>query len=175
MRIPEKIKEMFKGRKALTLTTALGIAGMLLIMVSSLIPEKNQTAEKTVSPAASSADAAAYCAETEKRLEDFLSDIEGAGEVRVYLTVGSSETTVYATEEKRSRSDNKTEEEEKYVMIGSGSDKGALIETVQAPSIEGAVIACSGCDRPEVQERIYKAVSAALGIPTAKIYVTKLR
>ena len=49
------------------------------------------------------------------------------------------------------------------------------IETVETPAITGAVIACSGFDSPAVQEQIYRAVSAALGIPTGKIYVTKLK
>ena len=60
------------------------------------------------------------------------------------------------------------------MMIGGGNGKSALIETVEVPEITGAVVACTGCDSPIVAERIYKAVSAALGIPSGKIFVTKL-
>ena len=60
------------------------------------------------------------------------------------------------------------------MIIGGGNEKNALIETIETPEITGAVIACTGCDSPTVRERIYKAVAAALGIPTGKIYVTKL-
>ncbi|MBP3309739.1 MAG: hypothetical protein J6L05_02875 [Ruminococcus sp.] len=175
MKIPEKFMKMKKDKKMLTAVTALGISGLLLIMISSLIPEKKQPDESAEINQMVMTDAESYCSETEKRLEEFLKNIEGAGDVRVYLKVGSNEKYVYATEGKRSRSENKTEEEEKYVIIGGGSEKSALIETIEAPAIEGAVIACSGCDSPIVQEQIYRAVSAALGIPTGKIYVTKLK
>ena len=79
------------------------------------------------------------------------------------------------TKKKESKNDNKTEEEEKYVIIGSGSEKKALIESVEVPKITGAVILCSGGESAYVREQLYKAVSAALDLPTARIYVTKLR
>ena len=60
-------------------------------------------------------------------------------------------------------------------MTGGGGQREPLIETVQAPAITGAVVACTGCGDPAVEERIYRAVSAALGIPTSRIYVTKMK
>ncbi len=173
MEIIEKIKNMQKEKRLLTAVTVLGMAGLLLIMISSLIPEGREEPEAAGTKALASY-SESYCRETEMRLEEFLRSVEGAGEVKVYLTVGSDERYVYATEGKNSKSDNKTEVEEKYVIIGSGSDRSALVETVEAPEIEGAVIACTGSGSPVVEERIYKAVSAALGLPTSKIYVTKL-
>ncbi|MDE7105413.1 MAG: hypothetical protein K2O36_05985, partial [Ruminococcus sp.] len=116
-----------------------------------------------------------YCRETEQKLEEFLKKIDGAGDVEVYLTIKSSERYVYAAEEKKVKSENKTEEEEKYVIIGGGSEREPLIETVEAPEVTGAVIVCTGGDSPVVEERIYKAVSSALGISTSKIYVTKMK
>lgn len=177
MKIAEKIGSMKKEKKTVTAVMILGIGGLLLIMLSSVLPEKGR--DKNSEPAAvlhqnSETDSDAYCRETEERLEKFLSSVEGAGDVKVYLTIGTDERYVYAKEGKQSRSENKIEEEEKYVIIGGGSEKNALIETIETPEITGAVIACTGCDSPTVRERIYKAVAAALGIPTGKIYVTKL-
>lgn len=174
MEVTERIRELLKNRKWAVFMTVCGVTGLLLIMISSLLPDKK------ASPAVkaehkSVCDSTAYCKDTESRLEAFLSEIEGAGEVRVYLTVGSEQRYVYATEGRHSRSDNKTEEEEKYVIVGGGSEKNALIETVQAPEITGAVIVCGGGGDAAVREQIYKAASAALGIPTARIYVAKIR
>ena len=176
MEIPEKLKNMKKDKKRLTVITALGICGMLLIMLSSVLPSgKGGGIEKAETPAAPLSDEAdIYCRRTEEKLADFLSSIDGVGEVRVYLTVGSGERYVYAEEGRSSKSGDKAEEESKYVMIGGGDGRSALVETVRCPEITGAVVACSGCDSPVVCEKIYKAVSAALGIPTGKIYVTKL-
>lgn len=175
MEITEKFRNMSKDKRLMTAVTILGIAGLVLIMISSLVPDKKKTDELESKAVEEILCAEDYRSETEKRLENFLGSIDGAGDVKVYLTVGSDERYVYATEGRRSKSENKTEEERKYVMIGGGSDKSALIETVETPAITGAVIACSGFDSPAVQEQIYRAVSAALGIPTGKIYVTKLK
>ena len=174
MEVAEHIKELIKNRKWAVFMTVCGITGLLLIMISSLLPDK-KAAPAVKAERQSVYDSSAYCKDTEKRLEAFLSEIDGAGEVRVYLTVGSEQRYVYATEGRHSRSDNKTEVEEKYVIVGGGSEKNALIETVEAPEIMGAVIVCGGGGDAAVREQIYKAASAALGIPTARIYVAKIR
>jgi stage III sporulation protein AG len=49
------------------------------------------------------------------------------------------------------------------------------VETVKAPEITGAVVICSGCGSPVVEERIYKATAAALDISTSDIYVTIMK
>lgn len=172
MEVIEKVKKMPKDKKMLIAVTVLGMSGLILIMLSSVTPDKAKTKTANVKVAADiSAD---FCNETEKRLENFLRSVEGAGDVRVYLTVGSSERYIYATEGRKSKSDERTEVDEQYVIVGNASDKTALIETVETPEIVGAVIACTGCGNPVVEERMYKAASAALGIPTGKIYVTRL-
>ena len=159
MEMFEKLKGMQKDKKMLAAVTVLGMAGLLLIMISSFLPDKKEERLSEI-PQVSSETYDSYCSDTEKRLENFLRSVE---------------RYIYATEGKNSRSDDKTEVEEKYVIVGSGSDKSALIETVETPEIRGAVIACTGCGDPSVEERIYKAAAAALGLPTSKIYVTKLK
>lgn len=175
MEVVEKAKELLKERKWAVFMTICGSAGLLLIMMSSLLPDKKAAPEPIKEQRQSVCKSLDFCRDTENRLADFLMNIDGAGEVRVYLTVGSEARYVYATEGRYSRSENKTEEEEKYVIVGGGSDKNALVETIEAPEITGAVIACSGGGDAAVREQIYKAASAALGIPTAKIYVAKIR
>ncbi len=172
MKTDNILKELLSEKKRMFLVVLLGAAGLLLILISSLLPGQEKKSINCSNR--EEIDVSAFCRDTEERLEGFLSSIEGAGRVSVYLTVGSEEQYIYAKEAKRSRSDNRYDEEEKYVMVGGGSDKNALVETVRTPEITGAVIACSGCDSPAVRERIYKAVSAALGINAGKIYVTKL-
>ena len=175
MEVVKEIRELLKNRKWAVFMTVCGAAGLLLIMISSLLPDNKASPNQNNDQYESVYDSIVYCRDTEKRLASFLSEVDGAGEVKVYLTVGCDQRYVYATEGRHSRTDNKTEEEEKYVIIGGGSEKNALIETVEAPEITGAVIICSGGGNAAVREQIYKAASAALGIPTAKIYVAKIR
>ncbi len=166
MPLIDKLKE-----NKTVLAAAAGAVGLLLIMISTVLPDKEQSAPSA--EISETADNESYRIETESRLKEFLEKIDGAGDVEVYLTVGSSEKYVYASEEKKVKTDNKTEEENKYVIFGS--EKEPLVETVETPEITGAVIACTGGGSSVVEERIYKAVSSALDIPTSKIYVTKMK
>ncbi len=163
--------EKFKEKKTAVITV-LGVVGLFLIMISTVLPDKKQPAP-TAEISDNIQDNESYRIETENRLEEFLEKVDGAGDVEVYLTVGSSERYIYVSEGKKVKSDNKTEEENKYVIFGS--EKEPLVETVETPEITGAVIACTGGGSPVVEERIYKAASAALGISTSKIYVTKMK
>lgn len=175
MAITELLRQLKSDKKRFAAIIILGAAGLLLIMLSSFFPDEEKSEDSKAEKNMSAVSSEDYCHETEQKLTEFLENIEGVGKAEVYLTVKGEETYVYATEGKTSVSENKREEEHKYVMIGSSSDKTALVETVCPPQISGAVIACTGCDNPAVQEKVYKAVSAALGIPTAWIYVTKLK
>ena len=173
MGLGEKIGRLTGGKRSAAAVTVLGAAGLLLIMISSFLPDKKENTQLAKEPQTDIA--GSYCRETEERLEECLKKIEGAGEVEVYLTVGTGERYVYASEEKRSVSENKTEEEEKYVIVGGSSSREPLIEKVEVPEITGAVIVSTGCESPVVEERMYKAAAAALGIPTSKIYVTIMK
>ena len=173
MEVVKELRELLKNRKWAVFMTVCGVIGMLLVMISSFIPNKDTIKESKAAESRQKAED--FCLTLEKRLTDFLGKIDGAGEVRVFISAGSSERYVYATEGRQSISDNKTDEEEKYVIIGSGSERNALMETVESPKITGAVVLCSGGDNFVVCERIYSAVSAALDLPVGRIYVSKLK
>ncbi|MDE6035958.1 MAG: hypothetical protein K2G36_08630 [Ruminococcus sp.] len=176
MEVAEKFRNLPKEKKLLAVVMMLGVAGLIFIMLSAVVPDSKKDTESAGYSLEDGADSTEkYRIDTEKRLEEFLSNIDGAGDVKVCITVATDQRYVYATEGKRNQSGNTTEEEKKYVIIGNGSEKTALVETVQPPAITGAVVACSGYDSPAVQEQIYKATSAVLGISTGKIYVTKLK
>ncbi|MCM1314109.1 MAG: hypothetical protein NC205_03095 [Prevotella sp.] len=175
MEVAEKFRDLPKDKKLLAVVMFLGIAGLIFIMLSAIIPDGKDTEMTEYSSENSTYSAESFRIDTEKRLEEFLSSIEGAGDVKVCITVATDQRYIYATEGRRNQSGNTTEEEKKYVIIGNGSEKTALVETVQPPAITGAVVACSGYESPAVQEQIYKATSAALGISTGQIYVTKLK
>ena len=142
MKLNELINKLVSGKKSAAIIVAAGTLGLCLIMISSLLPKENKKIpEKSQAEAENVTD---YCIETEKKLTDFLSRIDGVGKVNVLVTLNNREEYVYAKEGRKVISDNKTEEEEEYVMIGGSGEKSALIETVKTPEISGVVIACSG-------------------------------
>ena len=172
MKLNELINKLVSGKKSAAIIVAAGTLGLCLIMISSLLPKENKKIpEKSQAEAENVTD---YCIETEKKLTDFLSRIDGVGKVNVLVTLNNREEYVYAKEGRKVISDNKTEEEEEYVMIGGSGEKSALIETVKTPEISGVVIACSGSGSAVVRESIYNSVSVDFNIPTSRIYVTQL-
>ncbi|MBR2283638.1 MAG: hypothetical protein IJ874_04360 [Ruminococcus sp.] len=175
MKLTERLRELLSGKRGTAAAVILGCAGLLLILISSLIPDKEPEPAAVQETAAGLEAAADYRADTERRLAGFLSRIEGAGEVEVYLTIGSSERSVYASEGKRTQTAEKSEVEEKYVIVGGSGGKEALLEMTAVPEVTGAVIICTGGGSPAVQERIYRAASAALGLSAADIYVTQMK
>ena len=173
MEIAEKIRSIISQKGKAAIVTMLGCSGLLLIMLSSLITEDKPV--KEIPSVIETADAENYRISAEKRLESFLRGVEGAGQVRVCLTVSSGERTVYASEDRSIHSQDRTEEESNYVIIGGNSERSALVEKIELPEIAGAAVLCTGGGSPVVQERIYKAVSAILGLPPGRIYVTELK
>lgn len=152
----------------------LGIAGMLLILLSGLLPDKKPPPQ-TVSTAEGTpaAEQEAYRAALESRLTALLSQMDGAGAVTVMVTLSGSAEQVYAEEVKVSRSENSAQTESAPVLSRVSGDESALISETKSPPVQGAVILCTGGDHAAVRERITNAVSALLGIPAAQIYVGK--
>jgi stage III sporulation protein AG len=173
MGIAEKLKEIAGNKRSAAGIVLLGAVGVFLLVLSELSDGKERVEITEVQPYNDVAQS--FCRESEERLEAFLENIEGAGEVEVYLTVASGERYIYASEKKLTESENKRDSEEKYVLVGGSSSREPLVETVRTPEITGAVIICRGCGSPVVEERMYKAASAALGLPTADIYVTTMK
>ena len=77
MEMFEKLKGMQKDKKMLAAVTVLGMAGLLLIMISSFLPDKKEEKLSEI-PQASSETYDSYCSDTEKRLENFLRSVLAA-------------------------------------------------------------------------------------------------
>lgn len=171
MKVADYIKILADNKKMSKIIVTVGIAGMIFIMISSFLPDKDEK-ENNGKNLKTETSVNAYINETERRLEDFLESTEGVGDVKVMITLDSTELYIYATEEKTSISEDKRQEEESYVM--SGREKNPVLETVENPRIKGAVVACEGASSPSVRETVYNTVERVLGIPSGNIYVTKL-
>ena len=111
-----------------------------------------------------------------QQLELFLQQIEGAGKVKVLLTISKGEETVYQNDIKTSDSDNSFTSDIKTVILTDGNkNEYGLITNIIGPVYQGAVIACQGADRPEVRLAITEAVSKLTGLRSDHIYVMKLK
>ena len=162
--IKNRLPIILKSRYSAAAAAALGLVGMLLIPFSggqSDEPVQETTQENPWSD---------YKCALESQPEDILSAIDGVGEVRVMITLDSSEEYVYA----RSSSKNNDKEDEEYVIVKNGSQEEALVESIKTPSVTGVVVVCEGGGSSKVCEKVYMAVRAALNISAGSIYVTEM-
>ena len=166
-----KIKELAKKPFFLKAAVAAGLLMIILILVSDFNKEEEKERSDADVNVLSFTSAELYADETEKRLCETLTEIEGVGKAKVMLTITSTEEYVYAESVKSGTSQT----ENSYVIIDKGSQKEALVKKINNPAISGVLIVCEGGDDPKVCERIYNAVSTALNIPTNKIYVAEMK
>ena len=92
--ISEKTK---LDKKAVAIVLA-GIVGVVMLVISELIPEK-EPAQADTQPQAQ-AGYETYAEDTEKRLEEMISSIQGAGKTKVMITLECLDECGYAVEEK---------------------------------------------------------------------------
>ena len=81
-------------------------------------------------------------------LEEILSQIQGAGRVRVLLTQREGERTVYQTDEDSTSSGIRSDT---VLLNGSDRSQTGLVQQVNPPTYLGAVIVCQGADSASVE------------------------
>ena len=112
--------------------------------------------------------------ELEDRLEQALSQISGAGEVEVVLTLKSGPQQVLAQDVDTTVDDRGTQSVLSSVVVshGGGEEEAVVIQQL-SPQYQGALVVCSGGDDPQVRLRLVEAVSALTGLGADQISVCK--
>ncbi len=105
----------------------------------------------------------------EKKLAGTLSQIEGAGETRVVLTLDGGSRQVLARNQER-EGDGGTSNTVVTVGRGSGQQDVVPLQTV-APQFRGALVVCPGGGSAQVRLKIIEAVSALTGLGSDRISV----
>ncbi len=101
----------------------------------------------------------------EGRVKTLCESVGGVGDVTVIVTLAGGFESVYATE--------LTEAGEEYVIVGSGSSAQALFLSREAPSIVGVGVVCRGGASVSAKQELISLISASLGVPTNRIYITE--
>ena len=173
-----RLKRLMKGSDGRTrLIFLLGAAGVLLILLSELIPDKKQTAlEAQTQPAAfSETETEQYRKQLEDDLCEILSQLEGVSNVRVMVSVSGSGEYIYAEQndiEQRTDSLSESLKRQGEIIIADRSgEKQPVLKKIKSPEIGGAAIVCTGASDPRVKERVVNTASAALGLSTGRISV----
>ncbi len=142
-----------------TVLAILGLAvGVVLMLFGSFGgPGGQEQAEREGGQSAES-----YRESVEQRLKVLCSSVRGAGEVRVYVSLGGGYETVYSLNERG-----------ECVTVGSGSGERAVVEQIRQPEIVGVGIVCPGAGDLSVRNTLCELVASALGIGINRIVIAE--
>lgn len=124
-----------------------------------------------------------YIEQTEKRLEDIISEIKGTGNVRVMLSFDSVGEKVLAKDSKSELSEDvegeknksSSQNEEKIFLFGSGTEEKPFVVKECLPVPAGVLVVASGAENESVRLEVYEAVKALFGISGHRVKVTTLK
>lgn len=106
----------------------------------------------------------------EKKLEQVLGQVQGAGEVTVMLTLRESARQVLA------RDTEVSEEEQRSTAVivskGSGVQQTVPLQSIY-PQYQGALVVCTGGGDARVKLELMEAVRALTGLSAEKISICK--
>lgn len=135
----KRFAEFLGDKRVLRIAVWIGVGAILLICLSSFVDlSHDDTAALTE----------AYAEKTEQRLLDIVSEIDGVGQAKIFLTMANGGESVYLK-----NSDTKTLSKE--------------------PEVRGVVVVCDGGDDPLTVAHVLEAVTKALDISSNKVCVTK--
>ena len=163
----EKLTERLKKDKKLLFIVLLGFSGMLLLLFSG-----DSTKESL--PENSSYDISTVEKSIEEKLLSLIKTVDGAGRVKVAVTVDSLEEKTVAVNSEGRSGENESEYKNEYVTVESSGDAQGLLLKITAPVIRGVGITCEGAGTLAVKQEIIRLVSASLGVPVNRIWVTKM-
>lgn len=144
---------MIKKHKNKLIIISLAFIGVVLIVFGSFNFNKNKSENEF--------SATTYTKDLEKKIEGFLKNVDGIRNVRVILTLDTSNEHIYA----------KNDSSYDYFV----SSNGTLVEiTERFPVVRGVAIACTNGDDDTVKMKVTELVSSYLGISSNRIKIVEI-
>ena len=147
----------------LLLGSVLGIGLLFFGNANTDTPQSNDTSNYD----AASDELLSYQTYVEERIQTLCESVSGVSNVKVVVTLSGSFESVYATEWLGN--------DEKYVILGSGSSASALYLTRSAPQIAGIGIVCTGGSNDVVRHELISLLCSTFSVSSHRIYVTEGR
>lgn len=177
-----KLADAMKKNKKLELAVYAALLGLAAILYISTLGGGKETPAPAAAPAGTDAVAAGEM-QVEKRLEEILSCIRGAGAVRVMVIYDTTVEIVPAMSVDTQTSTSETindaggtvsQNESESKTPVSGQD-GALVLTEKQPVIRGVIVVAEGAADIAVRINLQSAVQTVLGIDLKNISVYEMK
>lgn len=159
--LKEKGMSFWQKYKFAVLILAVGIALMLIPGGGEKDLSKQDITQEKQSPS------------MEQRLEEILSEIQGAGKVAVMLSLSSGEEILYQKDE-----DVNSDGSFKYetvIITDSDRNQQAVVQQVIPERYQGVIVVCQGAEKASVRLSIIEAVAKVTGLGTDHISVLKMK
>lgn len=182
----QKIKEKKLKRSDWLILVLAGIL-ILIIALPTDTKEKKKAEEAKENISKENNTMEASKDEIERKLEDILEKIDGAGDVKVMITYQDSGTQV--VEKDKNTSENSLEESDSTGGVRSTKEQQLQESTVYEeadagntpfvskellPKVEGILIVASGGDNQKVKQNISEAVLALFQVEAHRIKIVKM-
>lgn len=169
----QNLVDKIRQDKKLMFIFILGFTGVMVLVFMNFCSEK-EPSENTIETETTALVSSTQDIEKmlEKKLEDIISEIKGAGNTRAVVSVSSSGEYVYAENMKKENSNDSISEDSEIVIYESqnGTDAGLVI-SIRSPDIIGVAIICEGGESSVVKAEITKLVTSLFGIGSDRVYV----
>lgn len=171
----EKILEFFKDKNnKIKVVVLIGLVGILLIMASEFLPKKSVTEKASDKSPRSSTSMSTYKEETQKKLEEIISKIDGVGKCSVFVTFENTSESVYAYNSSSETNEKGEKKQYDYVILdGENGDEPMLVKEIE-PKVKGVVVVCEGGENSAVRSSIIECVTSAFVISSNRISVNKM-
>ncbi len=156
--------------KKTVLILLMGIAGIILLIVSGFIPDKKED-DEAVKAQENTVTCEDYAEEIGVELESLISSIKGAGETKVMVTLECTDENEYLMQEKK----DEVKYENEVVVIETGDGESTVLLKVTRPRIRGVAVVCRGGDSPGVRQSIIDTVTAVLDISAARVSIATMK
>ncbi len=153
------------GLRKFALPGCILLLGVLLL----LLPGKGTEAQTSdMTPAAS---AEFSLEDFTRQLEERLSGIQGAGAVRVLLTLENDGAYEYQQDRTQNQGGETAQSQEETVLYRQDGAELPVTRIYRYPEFRGAVVVCPGAGSPGVELEIKEAVSSLTGLGMDRICV----
>jgi len=153
----DKKKPLFDGKKKIALFCALGVLGVLLVILGAVGTKSEKNADNNAEISADDA----YIEELENKICNMIAKVTGDADAAVLVTCDGGTEHVYVSDG----------DDGEYVTVRSGGEYSLVLLRNLYPKITGVSVACRGGNDAEVRKKLIDVISTALGIPSNRICI----
>lgn len=168
----EILKKALAPKNRIKLFVVIGIVGVLLILLSEVLPQNSQSESASLTGCEISY--SDYVEELEDKTQNIISSINGVGECKVMITLKDTNESVYAKNSSEKTDDGSYSQDYEYVLYELNGEDTPVLVKQNFPKIQGVVVVCQGGDNVEIKEQIVNSITSLFDVSSSKVSVSKL-